>query len=71
VRNAWQRAEIGKFVESKEAPVAKPTKDVFDPKEFLARLGGKRFSNFTKISTCFGKATLRTRSFTFKAAKSN
>jgi CRP-like cAMP-binding protein len=40
--------------ESKEAPVAKPTKDMFDPKTFLAKVGvGKTILEFHKNQHVF------------------
>jgi CRP-like cAMP-binding protein len=43
-----------KFVESKEAPVANPTKDMFDPKKFLAKVGvGKTILEFRKNQHVF------------------
>ncbi len=38
-----------KLVEPKEAPVEKPDKDMFDPKNFLAKVGaGKQVLEFHK-----------------------
>src|SRR6202790_615083 len=43
-----------KLVEPKEAPVKKPDKDVFDPKNFLAKVGtGKQVLEFHKNQHVF------------------
>ena len=50
----------------------KPDKDMFDPKNFLAKVGsGKQVLEFHKISTCLSKAMSPTRCFTFKMEESN
>src|ERR1700681_3355665 len=45
---------IVKLVEPKEAPVKKPDKDMFDPKNFLAKVGtGKQVLEFYKNQHVF------------------
>lgn len=52
--------------------MAKPTKDIFDPKKFLAKVGaGKRSSSFPRTGMCSSKGMSQTRCFTFKKAKSS
>jgi CRP/FNR family transcriptional regulator, cyclic AMP receptor protein len=44
---AWQPTKLDQFVEPKEALMEKPTKDMFDPKKFLAKVGaGKTILEF-------------------------
>jgi CRP/FNR family cyclic AMP-dependent transcriptional regulator len=54
---AWRLAanqSLSQFVERKEAPVEKPTKDIFDPKTFLAKVGaGKTILEFRKNQHVF------------------
>jgi CRP/FNR family cyclic AMP-dependent transcriptional regulator len=70
VRNARQRAEIEKFVASKEAHVAKPTKDMFDPKEFLARVGaGKAILEFHKNQHVFQQGDVADSVFYIQSGK--
>src|SRR5450631_623727 len=46
-----------KLVELKEAPVQKPDKDMFDPKDFLAKVGeGKQVLEFDKNQHVFEQA---------------
>lgn len=47
--------------------MAKPTKDIFDPKKFLAKVGAGK----TILGMCSSKAMLQTRCLTFRKAKSS
>jgi hypothetical protein len=50
----------------------KPAKDMFDPKNFLAKVGTeKQYWNFTRISTCTSKVMSLTRCFIFKTVRSS
>jgi len=60
----------GKFVEPREAPVSKPTKNMFDPKAFLAKVGaGKTILEFRKHQHVFEQGDVADTAFYIQKGK--
>jgi CRP-like cAMP-binding protein len=59
-----------KFVDPKEAPMEKPTKDIFDPKQFLAKVGtGKTILEFRRNQHVFEQGDVADTVFYIQSGK--